>query len=249
LDYVKSKKSLVKSTVKSQTVKSYELLLDLLQFYDNIRDGKLDPVIRILKDPSKLGLLDGFDIHGDSPLHIACRYGHLELVKHFIAIKGEKYLAVLNNINHRNVLDHACKPVEGRLFQRTNGRYVVLSYLASYKSRESNCNIVKEANDMIESLIKSLDKDAIPDAFLIRHIIPGLGLSYERDFGGGRFKQELTIVRVLVYYRELKVFKFQKQMRTRLLLVGAGVSGKTTLAHQLMEVWYGADINIISANS
>ena len=225
MDFVKSNKS----------AKSYKLLLDLLQFYTlthYTRDGKLGPVISLLKDPSNLGLLDGFDMNGDSPLHIACKYGHVELVNHFIAIKGEKYCAILNNINHRNVLDYACKPVEGGLFQRANERYVVLSYLASYKSSDS----ASEANDMIQSLIKSLDKDAIPDAFLIKHIIPDLGLSYDRDFGGGRYKQELTIVRVLTYYRELKVFNYQKQMRTRLLLVGAGVSGKTTLVHQLKEV-------------
>ena len=176
-------------------------------------------------------------MYGDSPLHIACRYGHLGLVKHFIAIKGDKYLTTLNNINHRSVIDHACKPVESGLFaQRANGRYDVLIYLASYKSSDSNSNIANEVNDMIDSLIESLDKDAISDAVLIGHMIPALGLSYEREFGGGRYKQELTIVRVLVYYRELKVFKFQKQMRTRLLLVGAGVSGKTTLVHQLKEV-------------
>ena len=113
-------------------VKSNKYLTDLLQFYDYIRDGKEDRVIKLLEDQSNLGLLDGFDRQGDSPLHIACRNGRLELVKHFIAIKGEDYLLTRNQITNRNILDHACAhAAEGGIFQNRAKIYDVIDYLTT----------------------------------------------------------------------------------------------------------------------
>ena len=87
-----------------------------------------------------------------------------------------------------------------------------------------------------KDLIALLDKKSISDKVLKEKIIPGLGLSDKRDFGGGRSNQQtLTIVDVLDYYREINVYGSEKQMRTRLLLVGAGFSGKTTLIHHLVN--------------
>jgi hypothetical protein len=89
---------------------------------------------------------------------------------------------------------------------------------------------------MIDNLISSVDVNAIPSAIVISGIIPGLNLSYERDFGGGRYQGSASAVDVLRYSREISVFGAKRQMRTRLLLVGAGYSGKTTLVRRLVEV-------------
>ena len=45
-------------------VNSSEYIKDKLQFYDYIRDGKEDRVIKLLKDRSNFGLLDGFGMYG-----------------------------------------------------------------------------------------------------------------------------------------------------------------------------------------